>query len=395
MPASRMATPDTRLVAGKSTRSAADMRFGSTGYNTRTRTASQPAMSLRSLNQDTDNGQNSRIATSSSRPPHSSTGRINSPSDHNPSSSSRYGDGRTAVYHSPGRPGSMNHNPYYGHGSSHGGSDHHNDGHGYGHHPSPYMCHYSPHAFRPVWYGPVAYPVSGFAFSWNNGSYGVAFASYSPAYACTSYYDSWHGGGWGCSGVYYGGWRDNWYGGFSYVYNPWPVYRTYYLYDPEPVVVTRTETVYVTEPAVTRTETVYVNEPAVTAPYDANYSVSTTYPAAQAAPIPAAAAPAPVPEPAPTAWEAAPAVQSTETVAEGCFCPCHCNGQRACTCDYPCGAEFAVVADQFNLGYVYSSYAETLDPETIWTSYAGLDRWDVAQEPFLNEATASSDNRPR
>lgn len=254
----------------------------------------------------------------------------------------------------------------------HHGSRH--DFHSY--RPAPYAYRpYYHRSFAPVWYGPVVYPASSFfGLSWSSGSFGISVAAYSsPAYCYsrTRYYDSWSCGGWGYSSVYYGGWRNNWYGGFSYVYNPWPVYRTYYLYDPPPVV-TSTEIVYVTPPATT---TFVVQNPAAA-------------PAVQQL----AASPAPPLQPQ-TAWDAAPAAERVETAAERCFCACRCNGQRACTCEYPCGSEYAVVDEQFDLSLAYRSYAESLSPEMIWSSYAGLDRQDSFEDSASLDVAVSSDPR--
>lgn len=217
---------------------------------------------------------------------------------------------------------------------------------------------YQHHAFTPVWYSQSVYPASGFGFSWSSRSLGLSFYSHTPTYAYTRYYNSWHCGGLGYSSVYYGGWRSGWYGGFSYVYNPWPVYRTYYLHDPYPVV-TRTETVYITQPATT-TYIVQEQAPSVT--------TAVTQPPSLAATIP----------------------QERAEPSDGCFCACHCNNRQACTCDYPCGAEQAVVPEAFSLSLSYVSYAVTLNPETIWASYAGLDRWD--SDVTVTEFAVSADH---
>ena len=265
------------------------------------------------------------------------------------SSPSRYTDGRRTVYHAPDR----YHPSFHDHRSPY--------------HFDPWAFGYYHHGFTPMWYGPVVYPVSGFGFSWNNGHFGLSVGSYWPTYPCTPYYDSWYGGGWGYSSLYYGGWRHGWYGGFSYIYNPWPVYRTYYLYEPEPVV-TRVETVYVTQPATTT----YVE---ATAPAP---TTTAAYPSAPAGET--------------GAWESAPAVERVETATSTCFCSCHCNGQRPCTCDYPCGSEYTYDSRAFDLSLDYKSYSESLDPETIWSSYAGFDRYDSEPEPFLYETTVQNGN---
>lgn len=287
-------------------------------------------------------GMPSRIARKPSSP-----GPV--PSGFGHRSPSRYTDGRRAVYHAPDR-----HHPSFHHRSPY--------------HFNPWTFGYYHHGFTPMWYGPVVYPVSGFGFAWSNGHFGLSVGSYWPAYTYTPYYDSWYSGGRGYSSLYYGGWRHGWYGGFSYIYNPWPVYRTYYLYEPEPVV-TRVETVYVTQPATTT----YVE--AAPAP-----ATTVAYPSAPAAET--------------GAWESAPAVDRVETITSACFCSCHCNGQRPCTCDYPCGSEYAYDANAFDLSLDYTSYSESLDPETIWSSYAGFDRYETDPEPFLYEATVQNGNDP-
>ena len=177
-------------------------------------------------------------------------------------------------------------------------------------------------SISPVWWGPVLYP-AGFGISWSSRSgFSVSFSTYSPFYAYRPYYDSWGYGGWGYSSAYYGGWSSGWYGGFSYVYNPWPAYRTYYFYSPpETVVVER-----VVERQVVR--------------------------------------------------EVVVEKQAPEALPEGyrCFCACHCNGQVPCTCEYPCGSELGGGGESYRLGDTFSSYTVSLNPETIWASYAGFDR---------------------
>jgi len=322
-------------------------------------------VSLRSPRRESGRDQSGRDAVTAQLPQRVSDGRTSA-------SKGRTGGERPAVYRPPdrhdlaSRHSSYHHNPHNGHCDDHHGNDHHG-----GHHYRPYGCApwgygYYHSAFTPYYWGP-AYPVSGFTLGWCNGSYAFSVGSYWPAYTSTRYYDSWSCGGWGYSDMYYGGWRSGWYGGFSYVYNPWPVYRSYYLYDPVPVV-TRTETVYVTEPAAT---TYVVNTPPPT-------TVSYLSPATTAL------------QAQPTHWEAAPAVERVDTASAGCLCPCRCNGQRPCTCDYPCGSEYAIAADAFDLSTGYESYAESLDAQTIWYSYAGLDRWDAGTELQRFEATASA-----
>ena len=392
--APRLTAPETRFASPVNrTHGESNLRFGSAGDNARSRSGLPlSGTSLRSTRPGGDDDRGTRDGFTSPRSSRFSSGRDPGGSDRRPSSgSSRYSDGRSTLYHAPDRYAAMGRHTDYRAGSdyrgsressyyhgSHERSDYHG-GHG-GHHSDyhyyPYSTRYYHNAFSPVWCGPAVYPAGNyFGFGWNNGSWGL-----SVGFSTTPYYDSWSCGGWGYSGVYYGGWRDNWYGGFSYVYNPWPVYRSYYLYEPVPLV-TGVETVYVTQPATT---TYVVQSPAPT-----TYVEQSPAPAAPVQQAAAVVTEEPPPQPN---REAAPAAERAETVASPCFCPCHCNGQRPCTCDYPCGSEYAVSDEQFDLSNAYSSYAVTLSPETIWSSYAGLDRWDSAPEPTLHEATVSTDN---
>jgi len=194
----------------------------------------------------------------------------------------------------------------------------------------------------------------GLGFSWSSGGFSMGFSTYSPAYyspayAYRPYYDSWGYRGWGYSSAYYGGWSSGWYGGFSYVYNPWPVYRTYYLYSPP------TQVIYETAPR----ETIIYRE---TAPQQ-----TIIY---QEAPAPQQTI-VYLPQTSPAAAQEAPFAPP-----EGyrCFCECQCNGQAPCTCEYPCGAEYADEHDTYRLSDEFVSYTVSLNPETIWASYAGFDR---------------------
>ena len=306
------------------------------------------------------------------------------------STTSRYRDGRYSVYTPPARHTAARHiGPYRPSYHRPDRYDHHRHD-DRRHHSSFYLGlsigsgWYTPGWYGPAWYGPVYYPASGFSFSWSNRRYGLSIWNSGPVYA-TPYYDSWNCGGWGFSSLYYGGWHSGWYGGVSYIYNPWPVYRATYFYDPVPVV-TRTETVYVTQPAA-QTSVIY-EEPqtyasAPAAPLSAYPAASTTAPLL---PQPVAA---PATQPENTMWDAAPAVARTDTETIGCFCSCHCNGQRPCICAYPCGAEYAIVREAFDLSLSFASYADTLDPETIWGAYAGFDRWAALEDDTLYADSAA------
>ena len=225
----------------------------------------------------------------------------------------------------------------------------------YNFYPRPaYYGYYGPTASRvrispwlslaPIWWGPVLYP-SGFGISWSSGSFGLSFSTsaYSPFYAHRPYYDSWYYNGWGYSSAYYGGWSRGWYGGFSYVYNPWPVYRTHYLYSPPTLVY----------------ETAYSQPPAQTVVYQTVQHLDQ--------PLTVASTPV----------TAVPPAQHAHAEQEGyrCSCACGCNGQVPCTCEYPCGSEYDDDETQaYLLSNSFVSYAVSLNPETIWASYAGFDR---------------------
>ena len=242
-------------------------------------------------------------------------------------------------------------------------------------------------AYRPIWFAPVVYPV-GFGMTWSSrGSYAFAVSSCSPAcaysYSYMPYYDSWSYGMRGCSSLYYGGWRHGWYGGFSYVYNPWPVYSTCYFYDP-PQVVTQTETVYVNQPVAT----------AATAPV-----AETAIPTADAATpapeavvsAPEATAPTAMPPPIP-ASEAPPVSITSATVSNTPVAAARESIANSASVEAPPSEfEYPATADDFALNF--ASYAETLNAERIWSSYAGLDRSDPSAEIRLDDETAA--NSPR
>ena len=329
------------------------------------------SLSLRSTRGDSDSDRFDRTAVTRAIPGTSlGNSHVRLPSSARDREGFRRDDGRTSLYRPPYGAHDRNHQPGFDPRRASYNPPRYYSGHGHGssHHDSRDWR--NRHACSPVWWGPVVYP-AGFGLTWHSGSFALSIATYAPVRTYTRYYDSWSCGGWGYTGVYYGGWRSGWYGGFSYVYNPWPVYRTYYLYDPEPLV-TRTETVYVTQPA----ETVYVTQPA-----------ETVTPAANPSALPYSS-PAPEQDAEPAAWEDAPAVPRAETEVTACLCPCQCNGERPCICSYPCGAEYAFSDQEFSLGATYTPYAEALNPESIWSSYAGLDRWDAGSSTDLPESAA-------
>ncbi|MEI7945361.1 MAG: hypothetical protein WCJ02_01630 [bacterium] len=205
----------------------------------------------------------------------------------------------------------------------------------------------------PFYIAPVVYPSrSYYGTTWYGSPVVVSVSprSHYPTYAYRPYYcntgyihDGFH-----YSSAYYGGWRGNWYGGFSYIFNPFPVYSSYYLYD-EP------QTIVVQQPA---PQVVYVNQPAqpATPPQESILDTAT---------LPTQ--PQPAVEPATTA-QTPPAEENTR-----CFCACKCNGRVPCICEYACGSEFAYSPEAYTLKG-FSSYSESLNRELIWSSYAGLDR---------------------
>ena len=209
--------------------------------------------------------------------------------------------------------------------------------------------------YRPAWCRPIIYPVSfGLARS-SYGAYAFAVSPYTPGYTtytCTPYYDSWSYGSWGCSYAYYGGWHHGWYGGFSYVYNPWPVYSTCYFYDAP--VVTRTETVYITQP--TAETAVYESVPSAPA---VDHIAEQTVEAA-------------IPTSAQTTVPETPAGESVNAFVLD---------------DHFFDFGYATAPEDFTLHF--ASYAESLDAEMIWSSYAGFDRMDADVLIHLDEETAS------
>jgi len=194
----------------------------------------------------------------------------------------------------------------------------------------------------------VPYPTRTVTTTWGNNhvSFSVSTRSTYPVYTYRPYYctSSWYyHDGWQHSQVYYGGWRSSWYGGFSYAFNPYPVYRTYYLYE-EP------QTVVIQQPP---QQVIIYNQPAQPVVQNQDF----------------VAAPAPS-TPATTAPVEQPAV-AEEPVH--CLCACKCNGKVPCICEYACGSEFNYSPEAYTLGG-FVSYSESLNTELIWSSYAGLDR---------------------
>jgi hypothetical protein len=209
--------------------------------------------------------------------------------------------------------------------------------------------------FTPAWHGPVVYPSCyryGYSSSFSigfNGNWGSAHISSSRYY--TPYYNSYHNRSYGYSSVYYGGWRNNWYGGISYACNPWPVYRTYYLYEPEPIIIEK--------PVIIRQEVIVEN--------DQPYEVSTSE--LQVAPITYSSKYTPdhiVIEEHSIIKEANeqlgyeeynPIEHDPEYIYDDQFVEYYYEG------DY--------LGDEFTLEF--ASYASSLNPESIWVSYSRLD----------------------
>ena len=208
--------------------------------------------------------------------------------------------------------------------------------------------------FAPVYVAPFGYSHVSYSTAWHGGSVTVSVGGpaysyyrpyYRPYYCNTGYIHD----GWYHSSAYYGGWRCNWYGGFSYMFNPMPVYRSYYLYE-EP------QTIMIEQPA---PQVVYVNQP-----------VQQVVEHVQQAPaIPASETPQ-----LQTALPVTTEAQTAQAQEDAnCFCACKCNGRVPCICEYACGSEFAYSPDDYTLKG-FASYSESLNAELIWSSYAGLDR---------------------
>lgn len=207
------------------------------------------------------------------------------------------------------------------------------------------------------------YPARTVTTTWGNDhfAFSVSTRSSYPVYTYRPYYStsSWYyHDGWQHSHVYYGGWRSSWYGGFSYIFNPYPVYRTYYLYE-EP------QTVVIQQPA---PQVIIYNQPAQPVVQNQDFV---------AAPAPATPAPQ---TPATVARDEANAVAEQPT---RCLCACKCNGKVPCICEYACGSEFNYSPEAYTLAN-FVSYSESLNAELIWSSYAELDRPEVTD--FVAEA---------
>ena len=206
----------------------------------------------------------------------------------------------------------------------------------------------------PFYIAPVVYPTrSYYGTTWYSSPVVVSVStrSHYPTYAYRPYYyntGTIHNG-FHHSSAYFGGWRGNGYGGFSYISNPTPVYSSYYLYE-EP------QTVVIQQPA---PQVVYANQPAQPVGPPQESILDAAPPTTQ---------PQPAFEPATAAVQTPPAEENAR-----CFCACKCNGRVPCTCEYACGSEFAYSPDEYTLKG-FSSYSESLNKELIWSSYAGLDR---------------------
>ncbi len=209
--------------------------------------------------------------------------------------------------------------------------------------------------FAPVYVGPFGYSHVSYSTAWHGGGVTVSVGGpaysyyrpyYRPYYCNTGYIHD----GWYHSSAYYGGWRGNWYGGFSYMFNPMPVYRSYYLYE-EP------QTIVIEQPA---PQVVYVNQPAQQVVEHVQQTPA--IPASETPQLQAAL---------PSVTAEAQTAQPQENAH--CFCACKCNGRVPCICEYACGSEFAYSPDDYTLKG-FASYSESLNAELIWSSYAGLDR---------------------
>lgn len=215
----------------------------------------------------------------------------------------------------------------------------------------------------PLYFAQVVdpFPVRTVTTTWNSGAVAVSvstrstypvYTTYRPYYCSSAwgYHDGWHH-----SNVYYGGWRSSWYGGFSYMFNPYPVYRTYYLYEePQPIVIQ--------QPA---QQVVYINQPAQqVAPAQGSIGIFDTPQQPVAAPLPAE-------------------TQKVANTPAPCFCACKCNGRVPCICEYACGSEFNYSPEAYTL-VDFISYSESLNAELIWSSYAELDRPEATD--FVAEA---------
>jgi hypothetical protein len=257
---------------------------------------------------------------------------------------------------------------YYSHHyPSHSGHYYHNS-HGYHYSEGAFWTAFGltlgASIFAPVYMGPV-YTSTSYTTAWHGGAVTVSVGGpaypyyrpfYRPYYCNTGYIHD----GWYHSSAYYGGWRGNWYGGFSYMFNPMPVYRSYYLYE-EP------QTIVIEQPA---PQVVYVNQPAPQVVYVDQPAQQAVEHVQQAPAMPARETPQ-LQAALPSVTAEAQSAQAQENAP--CFCACKCNGRIACICEFACGSEFAYSPEDYTLSG-FASYAESLNAELIWSSYAGLDR---------------------
>lgn len=198
------------------------------------------------------------------------------------------------------------------------------------------------------WYSP------GLALGFSTGHMG-----YTPWPATYGWYGNW---GYHPSSLYYSSfglsWYSGWWGGYYHLHNPWPAYHSYSYYEPAPLV-TRTEYVYVQQPA---SATIIDSAPVIVEP-------ATTYPT-QSYLLPETTNNAPVIIESPLSNGD---LSSTPTsLIPSCFCACQCNGERPCVCEFPCGMEFAWDPNEFNLHNTFISFTEEPRIEAIWMAYAGL-----------------------
>jgi hypothetical protein len=205
----------------------------------------------------------------------------------------------------------------------------------------------------------------GITWSRHHHGYALFFGSFAPVPVYTSYD---YGGG------YYGGYSAG-YGGYSYGYTPWPAYSTSYVFEPAPVISQTAAPVYY-EPAATATddtqptETTAVVPPVPAAETTVPFSTATaptisgpaasyavTAPLPETVPVPAAAPPQVDPA-------AAPLVQTE-------------NSARASLDDILIEEELLLYESTLDVRIRFTSYAEALNTETFWASYAGIDRLET------------------
>ena len=263
--------------------------------------------------------------------------------------------------------GDRGHGPYDGRYTErhpdrdHGDRDHHHYDHGhYG------FSWFSPsYCYSPFWYSPFYSAGLGITWSSHRHGYALFFGSFAPVPVYTSY---------GYDGGYYGGYGAG-YGGCSYGYTTWPVYSTSYVFEPAPVISQTAAPVYY-EPAATATDDTQPTETTAAVPpapaAETTVPLSTATAPTISGPAASYAVTAPLPETVPAPATAPVPVDPAATPLEKTE-----NSARASLDDILIEEELLLYESTLDVRIRFTSYAEALNTETFWASYAGIDRLET------------------